>query len=1791
MAIRAGWNRSQTSPKARWIGAFSAAALVLLGSPLLVPAVADPASPITVTNVASPSPVASGAEITYTISMTNTGGSKLTNLVLTDQLNGVGTLQSPPATPQYAISSSQGSCTQSAQLVTCNGGTLPGGGTWFVTIRGLVTAPSGSTLNNTATVTGTRSAQNFTTNGSVQTLVQGGTGGGTSLPDLTLSKSGPSSVAAGAAFDYVLTVNNLGTALANDIAVTDTLPAGVTLQAIPTPIETTSLFVCSTAGDPITVTCTGGRVNAGQNGSIRLHVLAPASGPLTNTAVVDPDDTIDESNELNNTSAVVNTTVTSAPQPPSLTIVKTDNPAVIAGAGPDPVYPTQTLTYKIRVTNPATTRADDVVVVDGTQGLEAASIVATQVVVNGAVGNGNGCTVSGAEVRCKIRSLNAGGTMTVTISGTVVAPAGTVLINTATATANIKNTGVRATAEERTTVKPQFDLTITKGGQPDPVCARSWPSGTDDVCVGGLLYTFIVGNSGIANTPQVTVRDVLPAGVVYDSFSNGAGSDFSCTEGAGNVLTCTNPSIGAESTESFSIIVLPPDSTGPLTNHVSVDPGNAIFEADETNNDASATVMVSTGIDLTVFKQDDAVPAVQINPPGTLIPDYPAPTEGFDPIATNGTQTYTIRVDNLGTQDATDVRVDDTLPAGTTFLSVTGDSGFTCGHDGSALGGTVSCVGADLLGTASEFYDPPGAPVPAGNQFATIIIKVFATEFVQPIMHNEVRVDPLDAIDEANEGNNFAFQDTVVATGGADVGAFNQLTIAKVQSDPAAGSSVATNGILRYLVTVENDGTDPVSSVVVKDTLPAGSRFISAFDTDPGPGVTDAFSCTHDGAATGGVITCTGGDFSGTVNTVPDTGGAGDIPLTRGILITVFAPDTPGTYTNLAEVDPDDVVAEGNELDNAAQAQTLVETAGDGGLNSFHQLTIDKTASAQVSTSSPITYTLEVENEGTNSAFGVVVRDVLPAGTQFISATDNSPGANQFSCSEAGGTVTCTGATLSGTVFTASGAPVSRTITIRAFAPTQPGTVTNTAFVDPNNTIPEGDETDNHDTATTQVIVGAGYIDLAVRKCDEPIAAGCAGNVNVFDSGSLITYEVEVRNDGTDPAFQVVVRDPLPAGLTFVSAQDVLGDDGSFLCGENGGVVTCTGGTLDGSLDLIPGLPTSRTIEIVVRAPEVRQQSYTNQVFVDPFNAIPESNETNNSARDTSTVASPYNLTLDKDGPTTAQQNNTETYVLTVTNEGAAVNDVVVVDPLPTGLIPLGYEADGNFVCSLTENPVNEWTCVGDMAAGATATISFSVFITADGGTLDNEACVDPDNAVVESNEADNCKTKSTEIRKLSPNISVQKSASSGAVSAGATLEYTISVSNTGDAKSDQFDVTDLLSDDLAIVGNPTATNGLASCTHDGSATGGTVTCDVTDGLNPGQSTIITIQTTVMDTASAALSNTAMANGGSVVAHDSGVEPCVSNSEACEDETATNVSNNADTVTTNVSGASIDLAVGDITDTADPVATGDEAIYTVTVTNAGTQDALDVDGNQVVIRVDLPTTGMTLNSVLASQGFICALSNADALATCTGDLIAGQSTTITASLTVGVAAPNVLTVNVTADPLDAITETDETNNSQTETTTVTHEQCTGCIDLQMGQVLATPNPAPNGSNITYQFTVTNIGDLPAVPVLPDAIVVAVNLDTGFNESSLVSAVATNGFTCAGNPAFPGIPAAPEILCTGPVAGLAAAAGTTVTVVATANTAAVPSFVDFDVEVDPGDVVAEFNESNNDGGLLVDTVAP
>ena len=957
---------------------------------------ADP-NPMSISMTASSNPVASGDELTYTITVQNTGGSRVKDVAMHDQINGMRDL---------ILTSTVGSCGQTDNLVNCDAGILQGGQVWVVTIRGVVTAPEGTTLHNLATVTATKSSQTFTNSASVDVQVNAPLPGGP-IADLTVAMNAPATVGTSAPLVYTLTVNNQGTANANDIRVVDTLPAGVTAPVA----SGTSLFTCSIAA--LVVTCDGGRVNAGANATITISMGSPASvGTITNTAVVDPNDDIPESNELNNTAQKTTVVTTSPPPGGTLTVAKTDTP--------DPVNPGDLLSYGILVTNTSDFRATDVTVVDGTQGLDAASIAAATskgvCVVSAPIIT---CSQSGPDLR-----LDPGESLTILITGTVVARAGSQLINTVTVTGNIRNVGVSNTATATTVVKPKFDLTVTKFSSPVAVGGFGDPVRSAD----DLFYTYVIGNSGTMTATGVVLRDELPAGIQLVK-TGGVGalvvpisSGFSCTISASNVLVCTGGTVGSESTATIQIRVIAPETTGDITNTAVVDPDNNIPESDESNNRATITTRIITGIDLTVSKVAD-----------------------FDPVATSGTLTYTITVSNIGTQDATGIVVRDELPSGTRFRFTTEDSNFTCSHSA----GVVTCVGGVIDGT---FTNSPDTAVPVVD-FATITITIFAQSF-PGTMTNIVRVDPDNAIPEINEDNNINILTTAVGIGGAAENAFNELTIAKAQDfDP-----VAPNGVLTYTITIGNDATDTAFNVAVRDFLPVGSRFIRA-DNGAG-GANGGFECTH----AGGQVDC----IHGTVQPTPAN-------PSKTIIIKIFAPDTPGSYPNTAQVDPDNTILEGNETNNTATVITNVVLGSTSG--AFIDLKIEAAGGGDGITDSPdpvatnglLTYTIHVRNTGSDRAFNVRARAFLPAGSRYFS----SSGTGGFFCTESSLVVNCQNGSV-------DGGGAAETITITVFAPDIPRGYTLQAVVDPENAIPEANEINNtaSEDTTVQIAPPAGFIDL-----------------------------------------------------------------------------------------------------------------------------------------------------------------------------------------------------------------------------------------------------------------------------------------------------------------------------------------------------------------------------------------------------------------------------------------------------------------------------------------------------------------------------------------------------------------------------------------------------------------------------------------------------------------------------------------------------------------------------------------
>ena len=101
----------------------------------------------------------------------------------------------------------------------------------------------------------------------------------------------------------------------------------------------------------------------------------------------------------------------------------------------------------------------------------------------------------------------------------------------------------------------------------------------------------------------------------------------------------------------------------------------------------------------------------------------------------------------------------------------------------------------------------------------------------------------------------------------------------------------------------------------------------------------------------------------------------------------------------------------------------------------------------------PLTYTLNVENLGPDTAGGVIVTDLLPAGITFQSATPDVG-----SCGQISGTVTCNLGSLD------SGAFVTITIVVE---PQAPGTLNNSASISSSTADPNPEN--NSALATTSV--------------------------------------------------------------------------------------------------------------------------------------------------------------------------------------------------------------------------------------------------------------------------------------------------------------------------------------------------------------------------------------------------------------------------------------------------------------------------------------------------------------------------------------------------------------------------------------------------------------------------------------------------------------------------------------------------------------------------------------------------
>jgi uncharacterized repeat protein (TIGR01451 family) len=529
-------------------------------------------------------------------------------------------------------------------------------------------------------------------------------------------------------------------------------------------------------------------------------------------------------------------------------------------------------------------------------------------------------------------------------------------------------------------------------------------------------YRLTVYNVGNIFATGVVLTDTLPIGVAFVSATPG----FGCAHNSGVVVCSTlgdippNPNLVNDPAlrREVTIRVRAPQTIAESpTNIVNTATVRAAqFEQVLSNNtDTATTQVISLGSDMQILSMETT--------PNPI-------TQGQ-----NGTLNITVGNNGPNTDPATNVVVTTNLDERLTFQ---------------ASPGCVSNGGSPPLITCA---------VGTVNEGATAQVAInFTTNDAGAITH-VANVSALE--DDPLLTNNTMSSTTNVVPAIAD------LRVTKTSSP----SSVMRLQEVTYLIQVVNNGPSTATDIVVTDTLPAGSTFISASAACVTPPVN-------------GVLTCN------IASLTPNLG-----QNTVNLSVVVRSPNNTNTMVNRADVSANE--GDPNTSNNTAFASTQIIEV---------DLAVEKQPrnNPQVNVGVPFDFTILVTNNGPSPATGVFVSDPLHTTFSFVSATPS-----QGACARTGGNPDGTGGTVNCNIGSlAVGAQASITLRI---VPTVGGggqgtQYTNTATVSGNQGDPVSGN--NQSSASIQVRTTNNAFITVQPGCADPGATVTVRGYNFSTNGN-----------------------------------------------------------------------------------------------------------------------------------------------------------------------------------------------------------------------------------------------------------------------------------------------------------------------------------------------------------------------------------------------------------------------------------------------------------------------------------------------------------------------------------------------------------------------------------------------------------------------------------------------------------------------------------------------------------------
>lgn len=800
---------------------------------------------------------------------------------------------------------------------------------------------------------------------------------------------------------------------------------------------------------------------------------------------------------------------------PTLTIAKTPD-AGSANAG-------STVNFHVIVRNTGAVDASDVVVTDT---LPASTTYTAGAATAAPAAGFSETSASATTVVWRIAALAAGAQvdLTIPVATDPSSAAGTNLVNRAEAIA--AETPAPVSDNGNVVLTTSADLVASKSALPSPATAGD-----------PLTYTLGVHNDGPSDAHGVVLHDVLPSTVTFLSASAG------CTE-AGGTVDCAVGDLadGADATATITVTV----NSGVTTNaDNTVTVSATTSDPAPANNTATSAVPVGTNYDLSVVKT-----ALATN------------------VLNGANATFRIVVRNAGPSTAAAVTITDPLPAGVAYVS--DDRGcaeaggtVTCMVGAMAPGGTetidvlvtgiatgvqtntatVSATGSPAAdrdhlndaGTASITVDPAADLALVKRGPATVAAGGLATYALEvtnngPDDATGVQIeDTLPAgvtFDSASPGctpagsspevvtctvgalasgaaatrqvvarvpialGATAITNTAAVTGGeGDLVPANDTSAAVTQVGPAADlgltktgpETVGADGTLTWTMVVTNQGPSPATDVRLTDALPDGVTYLAS---GPSQG-----TCAMDAAT---------GKFGCDLGTLA----AGDAVQ---VTLTVTVPTALGgtSVTNTAAVagaEPDEDLS-----DNTASATTAVSVKP----ATTAALQITKRPDGPAKVGAALTYTITVTNKGPAESTDTVITDALAGSVEFRQAT-----ADQGSCTQASGTVTCNLGTL------ANGATTRAHVTVIV---TKAGQLPNIATV--SSPLSDRTQSDNLAAAVVQTTQLPTRLSVDKFLVQRRLLAG-----------HRAAYRIRVKNLGQEVATDVIVCDALPRALTLRTA-------------------------------------------------------------------------------------------------------------------------------------------------------------------------------------------------------------------------------------------------------------------------------------------------------------------------------------------------------------------------------------------------------------------------------------------------------------------------------------------------------------------------------------------------------------------------------------------------------------------------------------------------------------------------------